>query len=220
MRFSFRFALPLLIALLAWAALALQLVLFLHYFAAAGRPLVDALARYSSFFTILTNLLVAIVLTGALASRDPQGIFKRAGVQSAAAVYILVVMLVYVLLLRHIWNPQGTQLVADSLLHYAVPLLYALYWLTAVPKSGLAWGDPLRWLLYPFVYFLYSLALGAARGEYPCRFIDPIALGYPRVFLNGLMLCAVFLMMGLLIVTLDRAMGKPHGSPHPGRLPL
>ncbi|HLL27191.1 MAG TPA: Pr6Pr family membrane protein [Xanthobacteraceae bacterium] len=200
--------LALLIALLAWAALALQFVLVLHYSAAAGRSLLDALARYFSFFTILTNLLVAALLTGALVSRDPDSLFKRVSVQSAAVVYILVVMLIYFLLLRGSWTPHGTQFIADTLLHYVVPPLYALYWLAGVPKGRLAWSDPLRWLAWPSVYFFYNLALGAARGEYPYRFIDPGALGYPRTFLNGVMLAIVFLALGLALVAVDRAMGK------------
>jgi hypothetical protein len=211
MRFLLGRALPLLIAVLAWTAVALQLVLFLHYFAAAGRPWLDALARYASFFSILTNLFIAILLSGAALARDPRSLFRRASVQSAAAVYILVVMLVYVLLLRRAWNPQGPQFVAEMLLHYAVPVLYALYWLAGVPKGALAWRDPLRWLVWPLVYFGWVLALGAARGEYPYRFIDPGIVGYPRTLLNGLLLGAVFLAVGLLLTALDRAMAKARG---------
>jgi hypothetical protein len=211
MRFLFRFALPVLIALLAWAASALQLVLFLHYFAAAGRSFLDALARYSSFFSILANLFVAILLTGALVARDARSLFRRASLQSAAAVYILVVMLVYVLLLRRAWNPQGPQFAAETLLHYIVPMLYTLYWLAGVPKGALAWRDPLRWLAGPLVYFGYVLALGAMRGDYPYRFIDPGALGYPRTLLNGLLLGAAFLAVGLALTALDRAMAKARG---------
>ena len=142
LKFLSGLALPFLIAVLAWTALALQLVLFLHYFAAAGRPWPDALARYSSFFSILTHLFIAVMLTGALLVRDAQSIFRRAGVQSAAAVYILVIMLVYILLLRRAWNPLGPQFIVNMLLHYVVPVLYALYWLIGVPKGGLAWSDP------------------------------------------------------------------------------
>jgi len=216
LKFLSGLALPFLIAVLAWTALALQLVLFLHFFAAAGRPWPDALARYSSFFSILTHLFIAVMLTGALLARDAQSVFRRAGVQSAAAVYILVVMLVYILLLRRAWNPLGPQFVVNMLLHYVVPVLYALYWLTGVPKGGLAWSDPLRWLAFPLVYFGYSLILGALRGEYPYRFIDAGALGYPHVLLNGLFLGAVFLAVGLVVVALDRAMAKA-AVPEPDR---
>jgi hypothetical protein len=198
---------PPVIAVAAWTGLVLQLVLFVRNFAAIGRPLADALLRYFSYFTVLTNLVVAVLLTGALLARG-HSVFRRASVQSAAAAYLLVVMLVYFFLLRRAWNPLSAQFVADGLLHYAVPVLFALYWLTGVKKGTLTFADPFRWLTWPLAYFVYSLALGAVRGEYPYYFINAGTLGYPRVLLNALWLGAGFIAIGLMVVVLDRLMGK------------
>ena len=41
----------------------------------------------------------------------------------AAREYIAIVGITYSLLLRHMWNPQGTQKIADVLLHDVVPVL-------------------------------------------------------------------------------------------------
>ena len=47
----------------AWAALVLQLVLIVDQFRGDGQPVALALWRYLGFFTILTNMLVALVAT-------------------------------------------------------------------------------------------------------------------------------------------------------------
>jgi hypothetical protein len=134
--------------------------------------------------------------------------FSRAMVQSGTAVNIAIVGIVYSLLLRHIWDPQGWQKVADVLLHDLIPLLFVAYWVIFVPKNSLRWTHALWWLTYPAAYFAYTLLRGAASGWYPYPFLDPNALGYPRVSANAVMLLAAFLLMGLLFVAMGRRMGR------------
>ncbi len=94
-------------ALLGWFALALQLYLMLD----AGAPpaMLGAVITYFSFFTILTNFLVALVFTAAHCVQPLRGgsCFSRPSVQASTAVYIAIVGIVYQLLLRQLWNPQG-----------------------------------------------------------------------------------------------------------------
>ena len=58
-------------------------------------------------------------------------------------------------------------LLADVLLHYAVPVLYLVFWWFALPKASLRWVDPLVWSAYPAAYCAYALARGALIGSYP-----------------------------------------------------
>ncbi len=98
---------------------------------------------YFSFFTILTNLLIALVFT-AIAFGPEAGWgqwFRSPSVQAATAVYIAIVGIVYQLLLRQLWNPQGAQWVADVLLHSVIPIGYVVYWLLFGPRTGLNWKD-------------------------------------------------------------------------------
>jgi hypothetical protein len=48
-------------------------------------------------------------------------------VQSGAAIYIAIVGIVYSFALRHIWDPQGLQKIADMLLHDSLPVLYVAF---------------------------------------------------------------------------------------------
>jgi hypothetical protein len=201
-------------ACIGWFALLLQLGLMLGQ-SPRGFGWLGAVITFFSFFTILTNLFVALVFT-AVGFRPATALgqfFRRPAVQASAVVYITVVGVIYWRLLKHLWDPQGAQWVADSLLHTWLPLGYVLYWLVFAPKSGLRWKDALVWLAYPGLYLIYFLARGAVSGVYPYPFVDVTELGYARVFMHAALLLLVFLGLGLAIVAAGRRMGKREISP-------
>ena len=101
-------------ALLGWFALTLQLYLMLVQSPPGTAAVLAAVITFISFFTILTNLLVALVFTAvALPAETAWGrFFSSPSMQAGAAVYIAIVGMVYRLLLRQLWNPQGAQWVA------------------------------------------------------------------------------------------------------------
>lgn len=201
------------IAVVVWFALALQFYLMVFGSQAAPADRMSLIVNYFSFFTILTNLLVAVGLTLSLAApRSGWGsFFSQPSARSATAVYISIVGVTYTLLLRHLWNPQGAQQLADILLHDVVPGTYVSYWLIFVRKNSLRWKDILFWLPYPLAYLCYSLIRGAATGWYPYPFIDAGKLGYSRVLVNAAMLVGAFLLVALLAVAIGRRTG--HESP-------
>ncbi len=194
------------LSMVAWFALIGQLYLIILN---RNASVIVTLVRYISFFTILTNLLVALCSTILLRKKNNEvNFFSRLKTITAIAVYITVVGLVYNLVLRFLWQPQGLQLIVDELLHTVVPVLFILFWLLFVPKAGLKAKDILPWLLYPFVYVIYILIRGAMTGEYPYPFIDVVQLGYSKVFLNSGMLVIVFLVFSWVYVGLDRFVKK------------
>jgi hypothetical protein len=191
-------------ALLGWFALALQLYLMLVQ--SPGPAMVGTVITYFSFFTILTNFLTALVFT-AVAFDLQTGWgqwFRSPSVQAATAVYIAIVGVIYQLLLRRLWNPQGAQWVADVLLHSVIPVGYVLYWLLFGARAGLTWKNALSWLMYPAVYLVYILGRGAVSGLYPYPFVDVNVLGYGGVLARAALFLLVFLGTGLLAVALAR----------------
>jgi len=190
------------IALLAWFGVILQLYITTKTWAGLGLSSIEGTVRFFSYFTILTNILVAFSLTSVLvAPQTRSGIFfSHSSTQTAIAIYIFVVGLVYNLILRKLWAPKGLQLIVDNILHSAVPLIYVLYWIAFVPKEKLIWKDAVRWLSYPAVYFLWVIIFGARTSFYPYPFIDVNLLGYPKMCLHAAMLLIVFLSLGLLAI--------------------
>jgi hypothetical protein len=173
-------------------------------------PVPETVIRFFSYFTVLTNILVAFFFTILLLkpASAPGAFFSRPGVLTAVTAYITFVCIAYNLLLRHVWNPEGFQLIVDELLHVLIPLLSVLYWLIFVPKAGLQWKSTLSWLVYPVVYFLAVLIRGALSGFYPYPFFDVSKLGYFKVLLYDGGLILAFLLLSLLFVAIGKWMSK------------
>jgi hypothetical protein len=186
-------------ASLSWFALALQFYLMLAASASGPAARLGAVITFFSFFTILTNILVALLFT--VVVFQPR---FRPSLQAGTVVYISIVGIIYQLLLRHLWDPQGAQWVADMLLHALIPLAYVLYWLLFAPRAGLHWKDAVAWLAYPGLYLIYILARGAISGLYPYPFVNVNELGYAGVLARSAMLLLLFLGTGLLVVALAR----------------
>ncbi len=197
-------------ALAGWFALTLQLYIIITNNIANDTSVVDGIIKFFSFFTVLTNILVALSLTAGLIS-PASGMgkfFSLVSVKSAIAVYIAVVSIIYNFVLRQLWNPQGLQLIADILLHQVIPFLYGFYWIAFVPKGGLAWKFPVRLLIYPLIYLTYIIVRGAATGHYPYPFMDVTQIGTEQVLLNALLIMIGFITIGFLLVITDMSM-KP-----------
>ena len=193
-------------ALLGWSALVLQLLLSIQLTVANGQGGWAGVWFYLGYFTISTNVLVALALTAA--ARGPHGavsrFFGRADVHTAAAMSIVIVSAIYNLLLRQLWQPQGWQIVADMTLHDVMPALFLLHWWLAVPKAALHWRRVFAWQAYPAVYFMVAMIRGAFTGWYPYPFLDVTALGYLRVLLDACAVLLVFTAVALLLVALGR----------------
>lgn len=190
-------------ATVGWVALDLQLVALHINAAARGVAFWTATVNYFSYFTILANILATLVLSAF--ALDLWGVLRRPAVTAAAAMYMAATGVVYFTILRHIWNPQGLDWVADTLLHYVMPVVYVLFWLIFASKAGLTARHAGLWLLFPVVYSLYSLVRGALMGFYPYPFIDVNVLGYPVVFRNAALLAVGFAILGALVVVAARA---------------
>ncbi|RKS23418.1 hypothetical protein BJ917_2474 [Pseudomonas sp. WPR_5_2] len=193
-------------AILGWAGLSIQMYLIFHSRWTLAASLLGGLVSFFSYFTVLSNTLVATVLTCELTARESAARrwFLQPWVSSGIAVSIAVVGLVYSLLLRHLWHPEGWQWLTDELLHDVMPLLFLVYWWCWVRKGTLRLRHIALWMIYPLVYFAYSMLRGHLLATYPYPFIDVGKLGYPQVFVNAAGLLAGFVLIGLIAVGLDR----------------
>jgi hypothetical protein len=201
------------VAALAWFALGLQLLLTLANPANNPGTLAVRLNNLFSYFTILSNLLVAVTLTilvlvgdSSLARRVARPRFF-----TGVAVAIVFVSLGYELLLRGIWKLDGWPLLADTLFHDIVPIGFVALWVAFVPKGQLGARDVPSWMIYPGVYLGYALVRGALTQRYPYPFLDVTALGYGRVFANAAGLAVVIAALGGLFVAADRLMASRRG---------
>jgi hypothetical protein len=194
-------------ALMGWFALAAQLYLIIIN---RVMSVLATVVQYFSFFTIITNLLVALCFT-VLWLQPQQGslkLFYKPKLQSALAVYIVVVAVVYNVILRFIWEPHGLQMWVDELLHSVIPVVFVLYWFLYTDKKDLQWKDAFLWMAYPLTYSAYILIRGFFTDLYPYPFIDVTDLGYSQVLINSLLLYLFFLLLSLILVAAGKAISR------------
>lgn len=188
-----------LIALGAWVGLAVQLQASVELMGSVGA----ALWAMLRFFTVTTNLIVAMLFTVVALGRRVSA-FALGGTTLA----ILLVGIVFALLLNGLIELSGGALLADLLLHRITPALAPLWWLAFAAKGGLRRRDPLLWAIYPLFYFAYALARAGLDGRYPYPFMDAGRIGWLQTGLNAVEVAAGFVLSGLLMVWLDRRLAR------------
>ena len=193
------------LAVVAWFALGLQFGLMLQGVFANSRPLLPALGQFFIYFTILTNLQAAVVLTRAGLRQDQ----NDAGLETATAVYIAMVGLGYSLLLRHMFHLAGWLKVADHLLHDVMPVLFVLWWIFLARKAHLAWSSLPGFLVWPLIYLALALVIGAFTSWYPYPFVNAQALGYPKVLTMSAALLMVTAALSAIAIGFSRWRSKP-----------
>ena len=205
------------LAVISWAGVLLQFWLSINLALANGKTVGDGLVVVFGYFTVLTNLFVALTATlPFIAGSNRLG--RWFGMVLGSAINsILMVSITYHFLLRNVWQPQGLQLLADIVLHYVVPLLASLYWLIFPPRSELGVLAPLAWCLYPLLYFVYVFVRGELLGSYPYYFIDAASIGYRQAMLNSFGLLVAFVALGATVLATATFRNRFRSPPSPVR---
>jgi len=195
-------AVPRLLAIAAWFGVLLQFWLSLRLALANGRPAISGLITYFGYFTILTNIFVALVCSAGSLRRSAANrswLYAPSAVGCSTA-SILVVGVSYHALLREIWAPQGAEWVANLVLHYLVPAGALLHWFVyPVAERPTRWA-PLSWCWYPLAYFAYVMIRGEVLFSYPYPFIDALALGYVQTIINAIGFLIGFIVVGYVLL--------------------
>src|SRR5690606_31195527 len=121
------------IALLSWGAIIAQFLISINNSTISNLELI---IRFFSYFTILTNLMVAICCTSiVLLPNSAIGYFAAKPVAiTALTLYILIVGLIYNFVLRFLWHPAGIVKIIDEILHLVIPILVFIYWWRSIKK--------------------------------------------------------------------------------------
>ncbi|MFD6030297.1 Pr6Pr family membrane protein [Cellulosimicrobium funkei] len=161
------------------------------------------------YFTNQTGFLIAVVFAWAgvaslLRRRQPPG-WLKGGVTLFAAITGLVSWLV--LAPEDPGAPAVFLGLTDGQIeHEVLPLAVVADFLLLDAHRRLRGLDAARWLLYPLAYFAFTTIRGfvSPGSEYPYGFVDLDALGWTGLLVNVVLYGAGFLVLGLVIVGLDR----------------
>ncbi|MDM5193928.1 Pr6Pr family membrane protein [Bacillus hominis] len=176
----------LLLSLLAFSALITQFVT-----RAQVKPFNPV--NFFSYFTIESNILVAVILLLSSLGTALFGRSEQFGVlRGAATVYILTTGLIYFLLLRGLEESLQTPIPwVNTVLHYIMPLAMILDWVINPPTKKITWKQATSWLIFPILYVIYSLIRGPFVNWYPYPFLDPRIGGYGKVLLYSIGIAVV-----------------------------
>lgn len=193
---------------LGLVALGLQFSISIPAYMANGMGLPEALVQFFSFFTILTNIAITLVYLSALAGWSWLNWFRAPKTRAMMAGVMLLVMIFYHVLLRPIWQPEGLFLVCDYLLHYAAPILFALWWAVTQKHGTIDYPDAPAMLVPPLIYLAYVMARGALTNAYPYPTLNAFELGYGQVALNVVMVALGLSTLYLITIGIDRALAR------------
>lgn len=193
---------------LGLVALGLQFSISIPAYMANGMGLPAALVQFFSFFTILTNIAITLIYLSALTGWSWLNWFRAPKTRAMMTGVMLLVMIFYHVLLRPIWQPEGLFLVCDYLLHYAAPILFALWWSVTQRHGTVDYADAPAMLVPPLVYLSYVMARGALTNAYPYPTLNAFELGYGQVALNVVMVALGLSILYLITIGIDRALAR------------
>lgn len=188
---------------LGWFAIIMQYILMYND---SELALPEMTIRFFSYFTILTNIIIAFYFTLQLFRSSEKT--ENSGIITAITVYILVVGLIYQLILRSAWNPVGMQKIVDELLHSIIPFIALLYWIFIANKKDLSYKLIPKWTIYPLLYLVFILTRGSFAGFYPYPFVDVVKFGYSQVFINSLYILIFFIVLSLVFIRVRKTSNR------------
>lgn len=230
-----RFARPLFIvnAAVAWFGVALSATLnasgyYLYEFdptkptllgnVAGGQDTaLERLIDWIGYFTILSNITVAVVMT-VLASRPELFTRRTAGgaiwraLRLDSVVMIIVTGIVYNLLLAT-GGKTGWDALSNALLHVIIPILTVLVWAIAGPRRILSFSTIWLSLVLPILWAIYTLIRGAVIGAYPYPFFDVITNGYASVLTFIAVILVFAVLIDLALLGIDRLIARITPAP-------
>lgn len=230
-----RFARPLFIinAAVAWFGVALSATLnasgyYLYEFDPSKPTLLgnvaggqdsafERLEDWIGYFTILSNITVAVVMT-VLASRPELFTRRTAGgaiwraLRLDSVVMIIVTGIVYNLLLAT-GGKTGWDALSNAMLHIIIPLLTVVVWFVAGPRRILQVSTVWLSLVLPILWAIYTLIRGAVISAYPYPFFDVITNGYASVLIFILVILVFAVIINFALLGFDRLIARITPAP-------
>lgn len=160
--------------------------------------------RFFSYFTILSNIFVAIVSGRTVFSKQK----VSENIKSSVLLYILITGSIYFAVLRNVWTPQGWKYAGDILLHYSTPILYLLFWIFSSGKSLLKKDFFIKVTIFPFIYLFYTFLKGIISGHYPYPFMEVDKIGYFAAVWNSIIILIIMLILSLPVFFINNSIFK------------
>ncbi|MBB6482673.1 Pr6Pr family membrane protein [Spirochaeta isovalerica] len=151
------------------------------------------------YFTIQSNILVILLVALQAGGRK----ITTAKLPVGAA--IIITGLIYQLLLRQTWSPQGVSALVSNINHGSTTVLYLLWLCTDSYRTRISWKEIWKVIPYPAGYCLFGVFEAFYRTR-PIRyfFLDIRRNGWASFSFWFAGLTGLFLLAGALVIALSR----------------
>ena len=171
------------------------------------------------YYTNLSNTAMLLIHVLLLIPGPARTALRTPLARYMATLCILVTFIIYFFVLtrfgrhsrRDTMESLGTRRVGNVFVHYLVPLLTLLEWLTVADKRGLGLGDALIWLLVPLGYLAFLLlrartgvVIENTKSLWPYGFMDLDRLGMKKWLVNMALTLAGFFLLALALLGIAR----------------
>ena len=207
------------LAIVAWIGVALGLFVSFsglypagdvgpNAFTGTDSGLISGIVDYCSYFTHVSNVLVAIVAT--ILWRDPQRSGRVFDVLVLdGLIMITVTGIIYNVLLAPVAPPmEGLEVPSNVVQHIITPILTVVVYLAYGPRCRWSWRTPLEALIIPLIYAAWTLVHGAVVDAYPYGILNVAAHGYPAVLTTLMMIVILGIVLGYAFLGLNRLLSR------------
>ncbi len=205
------------IALIAWGSLALNFVItalgvypsmntdptLLGSNISGFAGVMSRIFDFFTYFTILSNIVVGIVMTMLWRNPNRKGVVFRT-LHLDALLMISVTGLIYGVVLAGGAKLQGLEYVTNACEHYIVPILMVIVFIVYGPRGNFRVGTVFAALILPIAWAFFALIRGAAIGAYPYGFLNVAKLGLTSVIINIAMVAVLGIIIGFVYLLIDK----------------
>ena len=168
----------------------------------ADQGLLGRVFDYFTYFTLWSNILVAIVMLMLFARPDRDSFWFRV-LRLDSVLMIVVTGIIYNVVLAATAKNQGLEVWTNFFLHVLTPILTFVVWLIAGPRGWISWRIIAASLILPIIWLVFALVRGAFIGAYPYGFLDVAVYGYGTVFTNVAGIVAFAIVLCLILWGID-----------------
>jgi hypothetical protein len=149
----------------------------------AEQGLLGRVFDYFTYFTIWSNIIVAVVMAMLFVRPERDSFWFRA-VRLSALLMIVVTGIIYNVMLAAEAQLQGLEVVSNLFEHILTPIVTLLVFLIAGPRGWFSWRIIAASLIIPIAWLVFALIRGAFIDAYPYGFLDVATYGYATVLTN------------------------------------
>ena len=168
----------------------------------ADQGLLGRVFDYFTYFTLWSNILVAIVMLMLFARPDRDSFWFRV-LRLDSVLMIVVTGIIYNVVLAATAKNQGLEVWTNFFLHILTPLWTFVVWLIAGPRGWISWRIIAASLILPIIWLVFALVRGAFIGAYPYGFLDVATYGYGTVLTNVAGIVAFAIVLCLILWGID-----------------